>query len=275
MEKKLSIKNRYNHGLTGSLIFLLENRKDNLIVKDNFNCFLSKIIKIKYNLSEYIMTQKAIKNGVMKVIDKQIEVKINTCKPLIDIDLFNFIEIKTLRNAIKKSYKEALFIKNITSKLSINNEVAHPFNEIVILHYASIYEAILDHTLDKYFKKDIKDLLRTTTLKKKDISQILIKDALDETNLYLCKEKIEYKKKLHTVKFEDRVNKAIKIGIIDLSIVEEIKALYTLRNNIHILKASTNGTKFTKQIVVDYCKDDLLRSFCENIKNQIQSNTNE
>lgn len=217
---------------------------------------------------------KKIKTGIKKGIESSIKSKITDCKLKTDTDLFDFIEEKKLRKALKKSYRELIFINNLVSTFQINYKVAHPFNEIVVLHNASIYEALLDHILEKYFKEKIKDLLKPTVLKKRDNGQFSITDNADASKLYLCKE-VKNDRKLYSVKFEDRVNRAVELGILDSSILGEIKALYTQRNNIHILKASTNGAEFTKKIVADYCKVDSLRSFCNKIKDQIQINTNE
>jgi len=56
---------------------------------------------------------------------------------------FDFITEKTLQRKLIKSYKEACFVNSLTKVLHIKFSDSHPLNEIQIIHYGAICEAIL------------------------------------------------------------------------------------------------------------------------------------
>jgi hypothetical protein len=56
---------------------------------------------------------------------------------------FDFITEKALQKKLLKAYIEACFVDCLTRILYIKNSDSHPLNEIQIIHYASICEAIL------------------------------------------------------------------------------------------------------------------------------------
>jgi hypothetical protein len=167
--------------------------------------------------------------------NKIIEERIKGCKLLYTGDLFNFIEETKLRNALEKSYKEAVFIKNIIKELNINYSDAHPLNEIVILHFASIYEAIIDYIFESYFNESLKEIHK------------------------------EAKKKKRKIRFKDKITKAIELEILTSNIGEKILKLYEFRNNIHILRSVKKEEKFTKMKNNELCNNELLVEFCNNI----------
>lgn len=175
--------------------------------------------------------EKEIKDGIKLGIKNTI---IN-CKKSPDISLFDFIEDKKLRSALQKSYKEAIFIKNIMQELSINYTDAHPLNEIVILHFASIYEAIIDYIFESYFNEIYNEIQK------------------------------EAKKKRRKISFKDKIAKAIELEIVTSIIGEKILKLFEFRNNIHILRSVNKNEKFTKTKIKELCSNELLVDFCKNI----------
>lgn len=203
-----------------------------------------------------------------KEFRKVIEPEIENCKQMGDINLFGFIEDNPLKIKLVKSYKEAVFVKKLIAKMSINNTDAHPLNEIQILHYASIYEALIDYVLEKYYPNEVKTLLKKPIMfKEADVCKS-VEIKKDSEKLYLCR-MIANDKKLYKVKFEDRVKKSIELGMVDSQIKVELTQLYDYRNHIHILKASLNGHNYTKKLVNSYCKEDSLVRFCEKMKNSL------
>jgi hypothetical protein len=198
---------------------------------------------------------------------KIIKQKIENCKLSAVNNMFDFIEDSKLRRKLTKSYRETVFVKNLTEKLSINCSDAHPLNEIQIIHYASIYEAILDYILETYFAIETGDLLKCTKYTKRTIpNEFKISDS--KGALFLCRQKEEIKR-LVDVQFGDRVKKAVDLGLVDSCIQADIVKLYDYRNHIHILKASKNEHNYTKQMVSIFCKEDTLINFCQRIKNSI------
>jgi len=143
---------------------------------------------------------------------------IDGCKLKEETTIFDFIKEGKLKIALVKSHKKAVFIQNITKRMSINQTDAHPLNEIQILHYASIYEAIIDFILEKYYKNKIEAMLKVKQLLKVEhCKKITITELESRNTLFLAKEKTE-KRKLFQIKFEARLQKAI-----DLELISPIK----------------------------------------------------
>lgn len=163
---------------------------------------------------------------------KVITEKIKSCKLLYTNDMFDFIEEVKLKKALDKSYKEAIFIKNIIKKLNISYTDAHPLNEIVILHFASIYEAIIDYIFESYFNDIFKEIQK------------------------------EAKKKGRNISFKEKLAKAIELEIVTSIIAEKILKLFEFRNNIHILRSVNKNEKFTKMKNNELCSNELLVEFC-------------
>lgn len=203
-----------------------------------------------------------------KEFNKNIKSEIVACKPKAEIDFFDFIQDTKLRLKILKSYKEAVFVKNLCNILPINFGDAHPLNEIQILHFASIYEAIIDYVLEKYYPNDVKILLKERIMfKEADVCKS-VEIKKDSGKLYLCR-MITTDKKLYKVKFEDRVKKSIELGIVDSQIKVELTQLYNYRNHIHIIKAAKNKHNFTKKLASAFCDENSLKSFCNKMKDSI------
>lgn len=199
-----------------------------------------------------------------KEFSKIINQKIASCKQNADNKTFDFIDNQALRKMLIKSINEAVFVKNLADSLSINFSDAHPLNEIQILHYASIYEAIIDYILEKYFSSKIMDLLKRPKYIKHNINRnISIKEETISLELYSIKYE---KRKLYDIQFEERVKKMIDLGIDITDIKEKLIQLYKFRNNIHILKASNKKIKFTKKSVKELFDESILRKFCSEIK---------
>lgn len=58
---------------------------------------------------------------------------------------FEFVTEKKLHKKIITAYREAIFVNSLTKVLYINRSDSYPLNEIQIINYASICEAILGY----------------------------------------------------------------------------------------------------------------------------------
>ena len=92
-------------------------------------------MKVKSNIYFTVEKQK-------RKIAKEI---INECHSSIESNSlsFDFITERALKKRLIKAYREASFVVILTKTLYINYSDSHPLNEIQIIHYASICEAIL------------------------------------------------------------------------------------------------------------------------------------
>lgn len=128
-----------------------------------------------------IMTMQNYKKKEIRTFSNYL---IEKCK--VDIsninDLFDFITVKKLRNNLVKSYREASFVSNLIENLEIKYTDAHPFNEIQLLHYASICEELIQYISKTYHiinqNKSFKD--KTEAFKSRGIIDGNLKDDLDD-----------------------------------------------------------------------------------------------
>jgi hypothetical protein len=136
--------------------------------------------------------------------------------------IFGFIEEKALQKRLIKSFDEANFVNTLIKVLSINYYDSHPFNEIQIIHYASICEGVLG--------------------------------SIFKTNESLRRERVKNKDK-------DKLGVLCQLNIISDDIEKDIRLLWELRNNIHLHKAKLSDIRFFKKhitnkkdIIVNFCK---------------------
>ena len=116
----------------------------------------------------------------------------------------------------------------------------YAFVKFQILQYASIYEAILDYYLDKYFKTEVTNRYADVTYSPVEAMSKDTNITYQGNKLVLCK-KITRAKPIKLIKIQSRTEFAVDKGIISEAMRTRICNLYDLRNNVHILKAAAKG----------------------------------
>lgn len=175
----------------------------------------------------------------------------------------DFIEDEDLRNRIIREFKSIRFAYKLYEGIAAKDEnlifeVRHQ-----ILSYASLYEAILDYVLIKYYKdtEAYNDFINFKILKQYSIptdklnklKSILEHDGKDIVPCYYAKSKREYSK----IKFKEKCNLANKLGIIydfynqsgeKVNFVEELKEIYSYRNAIHIIAEKKKNVDYDLEL---------------------------
>lgn len=163
------------------------------------------------------------------------------------MDYFGFVTDEELRKQLGQSYFEARYIyqlmKAIQSKPDSPQRDAHI--RLQLLHYASIYEGLIDHVLFTVlppiptYTEGLEMLKSVETFKKLDVLsknvKLLQNEKGQDNELFICK-KARGEKSL--VKFDDKVDKGVEYGFIRKEDSGKLKSLYKMRNNIHLKKAA-------------------------------------
>ena len=161
---------------------------------------------------------------------------------------FSFIPDKSCQAHLADAYYQARFVYKIMQGLQLTSFKRHAFLKFQIQQYASIYEALIDYTLDTYHKKEVAEILKEYEYKPvcalAHNAEFIINDGSSKTSIYTCK-KAARKITLKTTRITDRTKACVELGIIDEKIKKDLDELYETRNNIHILKAALSDYKPT------------------------------
>ena len=164
-------------------------------------------------------------------------------------EYFSFISDTNLKNKLAEAYYQARFAYKIVQGLKLTSFKKTAFLKFQIQQYASIYEALLDYTLETYHKEEIKnDILKTIEYRPVSAfaspTEMFYTEEKKKEKIYTCKKK-EFYKALKSIKIDEKTKIAINYGIFDLSVKADLDALYDIRNCIHLLKAAQTNYRPT------------------------------
>lgn len=164
-------------------------------------------------------------------------------------EYFSFISDTNLKNKLAEAYYQARFAYKIVQGLKLTSFKKTAFLKFQIQQYASIYEALLDYTLETYHKEEIKnDILKTIEYRPVSAfaspTEMFYTEEKKKEKIYTCKKK-EFYKALKSIKIDEKTKIAINYRIFDLSVKADLDALYDIRNCIHLLKAAQTNYRPT------------------------------
>lgn len=161
------------------------------------------------------------------------------------IDRFAFVDNANLQNHLAEAFYQARLNEKIREALGLKKGFNNVFVKTQIVLYASIYEALIDYALEKN-----KTSPAVATLLKQEFfspvsalsttSELKFKDVDGTHTIFTCKKKVRTQQ-LKEVQFKYRLAAAISIGFVDAANQQELEALYTSRNKIHILAAAADN----------------------------------
>ena len=161
---------------------------------------------------------------------------------------FSFIPDKSCQAHLADAYYQARFVYKIMQGLQLTSFKRHAFLKFQVQQYASIYEALIDFTLEKYHKKEIADILKEYEYKPVSALarnvEFTVTDGSMKNTIHTCK-KVTRKINLKTTRISDRTEACVKLGIISKNIKRDLDNLYDIRNHIHILKAAQSNYRPT------------------------------
>lgn len=154
---------------------------------------------------------------------------------------FSFIEDEKLRSHLGDAFYQARFMYRIMSTLRLTVAKYKGIVKFQIIQYASICEAVMDYTINYYFKEEAEREFSVTELKRDNNTVAKdVKITKANKSLFLCYEKTK-KGDLKRTRADFKTKFAVDKGIISSDLKSRFDVLYDLRNNVHILKAHEAG----------------------------------
>ena len=152
---------------------------------------------------------------------------------------FKFLNNDKLSEHLGDEFYQARFTYTLMHTLSLTMAKNKGIVKFQIIQYASICEALLNYTLEYYYKDEFAEKFAAYTYT--DFSSALSSKTqivYEGKPLYLCRQKIE-KAKISWTSNPYKAAFALEKGILTEDTKKQYCELYELRNNAHILKATT------------------------------------
>jgi hypothetical protein len=158
------------------------------------------------------------------------------------VEFFEFLDDDPgLQRRVGEEFFTARYIYKILEGLRIDEEWARRAQiQLQVQQYASIYEACLHHVVFVTCGSEptVRELLKMAGLRPYQVSKEL-QDGLSAVSApngaaVVAAVESEFKRAETTVRFEEKADVAVELGIIDPPLAAELKEFYTARNMIHI-----------------------------------------
>ncbi len=156
-------------------------------------------------------------------------------------NLFSFLGNETVKEHLGEAFFQARFAYTLMQTLSLPMSKNRGFVNFQIVQYASICEALLNYTINKFFKKEFEE--KYSAIKYAEIKNALSNKTgitYDGKAAVLCTTKTE-KAQISWTSNPIKAAFALEKNILTQSTKERYCDLYDLRNNTHILKAAETG----------------------------------
>lgn len=156
-------------------------------------------------------------------------------------DYFSFLPSPQLQEHLGDAFYQARFIYKLMSALSLPLAKQKGIVKFQIIQYASICEAVLDYTIELYFKEEsISYFSSEEYIKCQNALSYRTKISYDNEDLYLCRS-VRRKGDLKRTRIDLKVKFAYEKGFILQDTKNKFLELYDQRNNVHILKAMNSN----------------------------------
>lgn len=153
--------------------------------------------------------------------------------------IFNFIDEVTLRDRVQMEFSAARYVYKLGEALKVEGDRLHAHVKFQIVQYASIYEAVIVYFLWAKYPAhsavtsiEFHDAFREAASLPGNVQML----TTENEEIHLCTS-VKKRTPRVSIKFDDKVDAAVKIGFIDARLGEEIKGFYKLRNAIHLESA--------------------------------------
>ncbi|MGM4965747.1 hypothetical protein AB7714_19785 [Tardiphaga sp. 1201_B9_N1_1] len=148
---------------------------------------------------------------------------------------FEFIDDSELKKSLGRAYYAARYVAKLMEALRPDVEFSHPFVKFQIIQYASIYEAVVAFLLWTKYQDhpEVKKLQTHKAYKPVSALGSLTKMTFDGEEIHPCLYK-DAKTQRNTIPFKEKVDCAVRLGLIDEAYSGDIKKTYALRNLAHL-----------------------------------------
>lgn len=187
------------------------------------------------------------------------------------LNTFDFIHIKELQEQLAQEFYAARYIYKLMEALNLSGHELYAHVKFQIIQYASIYEAVICYLLWNKFDNhpELTNIEYHKEYRKVEALAKPTKVLYAEEECVLCVSK-SVKTPPQSIKFDDKVDVAVKIGFLKQNYGEEIKMFYKIRNLVHIEKASKSAIEFEiEQAKLSYRR---MEPFIREIKDFLKNN---
>jgi hypothetical protein len=180
------------------------------------------------------------------------------------IDQFSFVDKADLKTSLGRAYYASRYIAKLMEALRPEEGFSHAFVKFQIIQYASIYEAVVVFLLWEKFRDhpEVQQLQTHKAYKPVSALGSLTKMTFDGEELHLCLYK-DTRTLRNSIPFKDKVDCAVRLGLIKEEYAGDIKRTYDLRNSAHL------DTEARRQIEVELQEAKTgywrMKPFLENI----------
>ena len=181
---------------------------------------------------------------------------------------FDFVTDNDLQEELAKAFYSSRYIYKLMEGLAISGNELHAHLKFQIMQYASIYEAVINYLLLNRYKEhaSVQALQLHKSYRPIAAHAAPTKLTYEGNDTFICLYK-DAKTPWTSIPFQDKVNAASDIGLIDEQLGEEIKEFYRLRNAVHIETAARRGINYeVEEAKLAYRR---MRPFIDQIKEKI------
>jgi len=187
------------------------------------------------------------------------------------VDQFSFVTDEKLKASLGRAYYSARYVYKLMEALRPSAEFSHPFVKFQIIQYASIYEAVVAYLLWTVFcdHDEVKKLQTHKAYRPVAALGSLTKMTYDGQEIFPCLYK-ETKTQRNSIPFKDKVDCAVRLGVIDESYSGDIKKTYDLRNLAHLESEAERQIEVElEEAKIGYWR---LKPFLEQISELLKNN---
>lgn len=181
---------------------------------------------------------------------------------------FAFIENEELRKRLGRAFYSARYMAKLMEAMQATSDEVHAFVKFQIAQYAAIYEAVISFLLWSTFAEhpEVKALQTHKAYKPVSAFGNLTKMQFGDEEVFTCVYR-DSKTPRNSIPFKDKVDCAVRIGLVDEAYAEDIKHVYALRNLAHI------ESEAEKQIDVEIAQSKVgywrIKPFLEKIASEL------
>lgn len=155
---------------------------------------------------------------------------------------FSFVKDTLLKRHLALAFYHARFYYKISLALSLDEIKSLGVVKYQTIQYVSICEALLDYSLNFYFKEELNNQFMTPVYN--DVTPQFsanFRMMYNDAELYMCTKKIRTKELL-AISIQEKTRFAMKQNLITKQLKKRFDGLYKLRNRVHLIK-ETNDEK--------------------------------
>ena len=188
------------------------------------------------------------------------------------ISEFSFINDENLRHQLAIEFYSARYIYKLMEALNVNNLELHAHAKFQVIQYASIYEAVVNYLLQAVLadEEKVRSLYYHKTYKPESALAAPTKLFYYGIEAFICLYK-DQKTPPSSIKFSDKIDTLVDLGVLEETYVDDIKEFYKARNSIHIETAVKENTEYHIELAKKAYRR--MRPFIDQIKEFLASHT--